>query len=318
MDNKFAKRFVIVFAIFSMVAALLVGVARSLPKKQADFSIVATNFASYDFARAIVGDAGEVKMLLKPAAEMHDYEPTPQDIVDISKADFFIYTGGESDGWVDNMLRDNNIDLGKTLRLIDFVDLKNEEIKEGMDAKDEEEGEEEIDEHVWTSPVNAIRIVQSLRDHFIAKKPAKLSEFTDNAQKYIYDLEKIDEYIKSLLKSAKRKELIFADRFPFRYFVDEYGLDYYAAFPGCAEQTEASSSTIAFLIDKVKADKIPVVLKIELTNGALAQTIADETGAKVYTLNAAHNISQEDFDAGKTYVDIMYENIEILKKALLQ
>ena len=318
MDNKFAKRFIIVFAIFSMVAALLVGIARSLPKKQADFSIVATNFASYDFARAIVGDAGEVKMLLKPAAEMHDYEPTPQDIVDISKADFFIYTGGESDGWVDNMLRDNNIDLGKTLRLIDFVDLKNEEIKEGMDAEDEEEGEEEIDEHVWTSPVNAIRIVQSLRDHFIAKKPAKLSEFTDNAQKYIHDLEKIDEYIKSLLKSAKRKELIFADRFPFRYFVDEYGLDYYAAFPGCAEQTEASSSTIAFLIDKVKADKIPVVLKIELTNGALAQTIADETGAKVLTLNAAHNISQEDFDAGKTYVDIMNENIEVLKKALLQ
>lgn len=280
-------------------------------------SIITSNFVAYDFARAITGDASNIRMLLKPGAEAHDYEPSPQDIKNIIEADFFIYTGGESDEWVEDMLRDNNIDQAKTIKMMDFVELKTEEVVEGMETEEGETEEEgEYDEHIWTSPVNAIRIIEAMRDRFVAKNAQKEGEYTANAQKYIDSLNEIDKEFRAVVKNTKRKELVFGDRFPFRYFVDEYGLEYSAAFPGCSDQTEASSSTIAYLVNKVKNDQLPVVLKIELTSGSLAQAIADETGAKILTLNAAHNISQADFDSGKTYADIMRENINVIREAL--
>lgn len=306
------KRIVAALALVALIAAC--GIMIFIGKERAQgYTVVSTNFVGYDFARAIIGDASEVKMLLKPASEMHNYEPTPQDIIDIANADFFIYTGGESDEWVTDVLRDNDINKNKTIRMMDYVELKKEELKEGMEGESEDD---EYDEHIWTSPVNAIRIIQAIRDHLEAKNMGNVTEYSKNAAEYISKLEAIDAQFRDIVKNAKRKELIFADRFPFRYFVDEYGLNYYAAFPGCAEQTEASSKTIAFLIDKVKADQIPAVLKIELTSDALAQTIAQETGAKILTLNAAHNISQADFDAGKTYADIMTNNLKVLEEAL--
>ena len=313
------KKILAAFGLLALVAAAIVGCVFVINRSQKEQSIIATNFVGYDFARAILGNNTEVRMLLKPATEAHSYEPTPQDIIDITNADFFIYVGGESEEWVEDIIKDNNIDKSKTIRLMDFVKLKNEEVKEGMEEEPEEEGEdseEEYDEHIWTSPLNAIRIIEAMRDRFVAKRPLEQDKYTNNAANYVGKLQTIDKKIRNIVKKAARKELIFADRFPFRYFVDEYGLDYYAAFPGCAEQTEASSATIAFLINKVKADKVPVVLKIELTNGALAENISKETGAKIMTLNAAHNISQEDFDAGKTYTDIMSDNLSVLKEAL--
>lgn len=280
-------------------------------------SIITSNFVAYDFARAITGDASNIGMLLKPGAEAHDYEPSPQDIKNIIEADFFIYTGGESDEWVEDMLRDNNIDQAKTIKMMDFVELKTEEVVEGMETEEEGiEEEGEYDEHIWTSPVNAIRIIEAMRDRFVAKNAQKEGEYTANVQKYIDSLNEIDKEFRAVVKNTKRKELVFGDRFPFRYFVDEYGLEYSAAFSGCSDQTEASSSTIAYLVNKVKNDQLPVVLKIELTSGSLAQAIADETGAKILTLNAAHNISQADFDNGKTYADIMRENINVIREAL--
>jgi len=306
------KRIVAALALVALIAVC--GIMIFIGKERTQgYTVVSTNFVGYDFARAIIGDVSKVKMLLKPASEMHNYEPTPQDIIDIANADFFIYTGGESDEWVADVLRDNDINKNKTIRMMDYVELKNEELKEGMEGESEDD---EYDEHIWTSPVNAIRIIQAIRDHLEAKNMGNVTEYSKNAAEYISKLEAIDAQFRDIVKNAKRKELIFADRFPFRYFVDEYGLNYYAAFPGCAEQTEASSKTIAFLIDKVKADQIPVVLKIELTSDALAQTIAQETGAKILTLDAAHNIPQADFDAGKTYADIMTDNQKVLEEAL--
>ena len=312
------KKILATSGLLALAAAAVVGCVFVINRSQKEQSIIATNFVGYDFARAILGDNTEVRMLLKPATEAHSYEPTPQDIIDITNADFFIYVGGESEEWVEDIIKDNNIDKSKTIRLMDFVKLKTEEVKEGMEEEPEEgdESEEEYDEHIWTSPLNAIRIIEAMRDRFVAKRPLEQDKYTNNAANYVGKLQTIDKKIRNIVKKAARKELIFADRFPFRYFIDEYGLDYYAAFPGCAEQTEASSATIAFLINKVKADKVPVVLKIELTNGALAENISKETGAKIMTLNAAHNISQEDFDAGKTYIDIMTDNLGVLKEAL--
>ena len=279
--------------------------------------IISTNFVGYDFARAVTGDDERVKMLIKPGTELHSYEPSPQDIVAIQDAELFIYNGGESDEWVERVLKDNNIPESKTLRLMDYVDLKTEEAKEGMEAEEEgEEEEEEYDEHVWTSPKNAMKLIDAICDKLVAIHSDESEKFHENAHNYNERLKDIDENFRSVVEAAPRKELIFGDRFPFRYFVDEYGLDYYAAFPGCSDQTEASSSTVAFLVDKVKSTGAKAVFKIELTNGQLAKTIADESDAKVYELNAAHNISEEEYTSGRTYADIMEKNIDTLKEAL--
>ena len=312
------KKYLAAFALVAIIIGGIVGVILLENRNKNEHrNIIATNFVAYDFARAITGNSANVRMLLKPATESHSYEPTPQDIIDITNADFFIYIGGESDEWVADIIRDNGLDENKTIRLMDFVELKEEEEKEGMESEEEEEeGEAEYDEHIWTSPRNAVSIIEAMRDRFIARDATKNNEYAENARKYTERIMQIDQKIRKLVSESTRKELIFADRFPFRYFVDEYGLDYYAAFPGCAEQTEASSSTIAFLVDKVKADRVPVVLKIELTSDKLAKTISAETGAKILTLNAAHNISQEEFDAGQTYADILEDNIVVLEEAL--
>jgi len=306
-----------------MIAVSLIGIIAFFilwPKFHAENAkIISSNFVGYDFARAVTGDKDGVKMLIKPGTETHDFEPTPQDIVAIQQAKLFIYNGGESDAWVDKILSDNNISRDKTLRLMDFVELKTEEEKEGMEGeeeKEEEEEEEEYDEHIWTSPKNAIRLIEAIRDKLAEVEPDQSERYAENARNYLARIKDIDENFRSIIMAAPTKTLIFGDRFPFRYFVDEYGLDYYAAFPGCSDQTEASSNTVAFLVDKAKEIHAKAIFKIELTNGQLAQTIADESGAKVYELSAAHNISQEDFEKGVTYADIMEKNVDTLKKAL--
>ena len=287
-------------------------------KKDNKKMIVATNFPAYDFARAIIGDTNtiELKMLLKPGSEIHDFEPTPKDMKNIIDSSMFIYVGGESDEWIDDILNDINKKKTKLVKMMDLVDLKEEEIVEGMEVTEEEEGEEEYDEHIWTSPVNAITIIKYLKEEIIKLDPDNKEIYEKNAQKYIEQLTNIDNDFKEIVSNAKRKEIIFGDRFPLRYFVDEYGLDYYAAFPGCAEQTEASAKTISFLINKAKEDKIPVIFKIELSNNNIAKTIAKETNSKVLEFNTAHNISIDDFNKGITYIDLMKNNIKVLKEAL--
>ena len=287
--------------------------------KEDRFTIISSSFPGYDFARAIVKNADdvEVKMLLKPGSEMHDFEPTPQDIINIKNCDVFIYVGGESDSWIDDILDDIDTSKTKIIKLMDFVDVVEEEEVPGME-EEVEEGEEEIeyDEHVWTSPVNVITIIEKLKNEFIKIDKENSSLYQENADNYITQLKNIDSQIRDIVSQSKRKELVFGDRFPFRYFTDEYGLSYSAAFKGCSEQSEASAKTITFLINKIKDNDIPVVLHIELSNKNIANTISKETGAKVLEFNSAHNITQKDFDDGITYVDMMEKNIEVLKEAL--
>ena len=308
---------VFVVAVFSIVS--LTGCNKK-QETQDKLTIVSTNFPGYDFARAITKDNTnvKVKMLLKPGAESHTFEPTPEDIKTIKNSDIFIYVGGDSDEWVDDILSDIDTDKTKIIKLIDLVDAKEEVTTEGMESDEEEESEEEaeLDEHVWTSPKNAIEIINKLKKEIINIDSDEKSNLESNANNYVNKLNDLDTEFKSIVKTAKRKEIIVGDRFPLRYFADEYGLSYYAAFPGCSEQTEASAKTISFLANKVKEDKIPVVLKIELSSGNIANTIAKETNTKVLEFNSAHNISQSDFDAGTTYVDIMTKNAEVLKEAL--
>ena len=283
-------------------------------EKDNKLTILSTSFPGYDFARAITKDSDvSVKMLLSPGTEMHHYEPTPKDIINIQKSDIFIYIGGDSDEWIKDVL--NNIDTKKTkiIKLMDLVNLDTEEIIDGMENKNKSK---EYDEHVWTSPINTINIIDKLKTEIIKIDSGNRELYEKNANNYITEISNIDSEIRDIVKYSKRKEIIFGDRFPIQYFAKEYGLTYYAAFPGCSEQTEASAKTIAFLIDKVKKDKIPVIFHIELSNSKIADEISNETKAKVLEFNTAHNITQNDFESGITYVDIMKKNIKVLKEAL--
>ncbi len=297
-----------------IISFFMVGCGKE--KNDTKYKIITSNFSSYDFVRAIIKDVDDISVdiLLKPGAETHDFEPTPQDIIDIQNSDIFIYVGGESDSWIDDVIKDINNNKSKIIKLMDLVDLYEEETIEGMETEDEED--EEYDEHIWTSPVNAIKLVNKIKEEIISIDSNNKEIYEKNANNYIQELTEIDNEIREIVSTSKRKELVFGDRFPLRYFTEEYGLSYHAAFPGCSEQTEASAKTITYLINYVKNNNIPVVFHIELSNGKIAETIAKETGAKVMEFNAIHNISKDDFDKGITYVDYMKKNIEALKEAL--
>lgn len=297
-------------------------------------SIVTTIFPQYDFVKQIVKDRADVTMLLKPGAESHSFEPTPQDIKKAESSDLVIYVGGENDVWIDGILKT----LSKkpdTMKLIDLVHTVDEEIVEGMEHEHHHDGDEkhkdgdkdhdehhheheehEVDEHVWTSPINAIKIIEKITKKLSEKDPANKEFFETNANEYIAKIKDLDKQFKDVVKNGKRDVILFADRFPFRYFADEYDLDYYAAFSGCSTETEASAATVAFLIDKVKEEKIPVVFTIELSNGKIANSVADATGAKKLEFNSVHNVTAEQLKSGVSYYDLMLKNVQALKEAL--
>lgn len=279
-----------------------------------NISVVATIFAPYDFAREIAGDKADVSMLLPPASESHSFEPTAQDIIKIRNCDVFIYTGGESDAWVDTILDSVDTSSMQIVTLMDCVETVEEEIVEGMEGADGEDGT--YDEHVWTSPGNAKLIVQKISTALCAADAENAASYRQNTEAYLKELDALDTSFRNIIDNAVRKIIVFGDRFPFRYFADAYGLEYYAAFPGCASETEPSAKTVAFLINKITEEDIPVIFHIELSNKQMAETISEATGAKVMLLHSCHNISLDDFQNGFTYLDLMQLNTEVLKEAL--
>lgn len=258
----------------------------------------------------------------------------------IQKSDLFIYVGGDSDEWVDGILDSMDKSHLKTFKMMDAVTLHEEELAEGMQEEDhdhdhhdgkeedkdhhedkdhdhhDEEEEPEMDEHVWTSPANAVLIVKALNTAISSLDESHKDVFQKNTDAYVTKLEALDKEFRDVIDNAKRKEIIVGDRFPFLYFVKEFGLKYYAAFPGCAKETEANPATVAFLIDKVKEDGIPVVFHIEMSNEQMSRSIAEATGAKNELLNAVHNVTAEQFKNGTTYIDLMKHNVSVLKEAL--
>ena len=291
---------------------------------------VATIFPQYDFLRQIGGDHLELTMLLKPGAESHSFEPTTADMITVSQSDLFVYVGGDSDAWVETILESVDVSEKEIVTLMDCVETVAEEDVEGMEthghahdhededptAADGDHEEAEQDEHVWTSPRNAVRIVEKLRDALIAVDPENAGDYTQNAADYIDRLNRLDQEFQETVDTAKRHTILLGDRFPFRYLADAYGLDYYAAFPGCSSESEASAKTIAFLIDKVKEEKIPVVFSIELSNEKMTDSICEATGATKLQLHSCHNVTRDDFEQGITYLDLMERNVQALKEAL--
>lgn len=331
--GKGRKRRKTLFAVMALIlsASLLAGGCQA-PETAEDsgdgrIRVVTTIFPQYDFVREIAGDKADLKMLLKPGEESHSYEPTPQDIIAIQESDVFIYVGGENDVWVEDILASMPESGMKTLRLLDCVDTVEEEHVEGMKespgghSHDGEETEDihsvhEIDEHVWTSPVNAAAIVEEITGLLTEADPENAKIYEQNSRTYTEKLRKLDEEFREVTDNAERKLLVFGDRFPFRYFADEYGLDYYAAFPGCASDTEPSAATMAFLIDKVKEEKVPAVLKMELSSDNIASAVAEAAGTQVRVFYSCHNLSAEQFENGEGYLSMMEQNVETLKEVL--
>lgn len=521
MEVEKLKKIISILVVIAMVGIMMAGCNNSSTKEEVSsspestsnsetnessnekISVISTIFAPYDFVREVAGDNAGITMLLPPAAESHSFEPTPQDIIKIQDCDVFIYVGGDSDAWVDEVLESLDTSNMKIISLMDTVSVVEEETVEGMesdhghshgdeeidpanvtdrplsdfngkwisgiplindgsldaylshaaekeeitldekkkntlekwaseydnieikdnkliingneseysakgyeivegdhgtsvwykyeistpiesmptylifndhqytshdeheeehdDEHDEHEeiahfhirfgnesfealissedptpyyfdssytGEEigefmsghshetEYDEHVWTSPKNAKIIVQKISDTLCESDSQNSDIYKQNTTAYLEKLDKLDKDFQEVVDNAVRKTLIFGDRFPFRYFVDAYGLDYYAAFPGCSTETEASASTVAFLIDKVKAENIPVVFHAELSNEKMANTISESTDAKILLLHACHNVSKDEFEKGVSYIDLMNQNVQNLKEAL--
>ena len=320
---KNLKKLWAIFGLVLVVGLLAFLVLNREKFEQKKYSVVSTSFPGYDFARAVTKNTNiSTKMLVKPGAETHTYEPTPQDIIDIKNADMFVYVGGDSDDWVKKVLKDVDTKKTHVVKLVDLVSTVEEEIVEGMEDEyehdhehdhDEEEEGPEVDEHVWTSPKKAMEIVKKIAEVASEIDAAEKNKIDDNAEKYVAEIAEVDKDLHQVI-DGKISEIVVADRFPFRYFADEFGLKYAAAFSGCSEQTEASAKTISFLINKVKQDKVKKIYKIELSNGKIAETVSKDTGAEVLELHSAHNVTADDFSKGVTYVDLMKRNLLALSK----
>jgi zinc transport system substrate-binding protein len=316
--------------------------------------VVTTIFPEYDWVKEVLGDNvgnAEITMLLDNGADLHSYQPTAEDVIKIASSDLFIYVGGESDGWVEDALSNSTNPDMQVINLLDVLgdSVKEEEIVEGMEhdhdhEHEHEEGEEhdheheegeehdheheegeehdhehESDEHVWLSLKNTQVLVSAIADSLGVVDSANADTYQTNAAAYNEKLSALDAEYAAAVDAASVKTVLFGDRFPFRYMVDDYGLSYYAAFAGCSAETEASFETILFLAEKVNELDLSSVLTIESSDGKIADTIIQSTNDKdqqVLVLDSMQSTTSEDVAAGATYLSIMENNLEVLKEAL--
>lgn len=327
----------LLLALFMLVGALA-GCGKQNDTNQTDkLSIVTTIFPEYDWVREILGDKAdnaEITMLLDNGVDLHSYQPTADDIVKISDCDLFIYVGGESDEWVEDALRNAANRNMKVINLLEVLgdSVKTEEIVEGMqeeehehedahahDDAEEHEHEEEADEHVWLSLKNAKMLVRVISKALQELDPDSKDIYAANADAYVKKLSALDAEYQAAVDAASNKTILFGDRFPFRYLVDDYGLRYYAAFVGCSAETEAGFETISFLAKRVDEWKLPCVLTIEGAQHKIAETIVRNTTAKnqrVLTMDSMQSTTSKDVKNGTTYLSVMEKNLSVLKEAL--
>ena len=321
----------LLLALFMLVGALA-GCGKQNDTNQTDkLSIVTTIFPEYDWVREILGekaDNAEITMLLDNGVDLHSYQPTADDIVKISDCDLFIYVGGESDEWVEDALRNAANRNMKVINLLEVLgdSVKTEEIVEGMQEEEHEhedaeehEHEEEADEHVWLSLKNAKMLVRVISKALQELDPNNKDIYAANADAYVKKLSALDAEYQAAVDAASNKTILFGDRFPFRYLVDDYGLRYYAAFVGCSAETEAGFETISFLAKRVDEWKLPCVLTLEGAQHKIAETVVRNTTAKnqrVLTMDSMQSTTSKDVKNGTTYLSVMEKNLSVLKEAL--
>lgn len=340
--KNISKKF---FGLILAGAVLLTGCTAKTEKKdrgdknKGKLKVVTTIFPEYDITRAIAKDKVDLELMIKPGVDVHSFTPTPQDIKTVQNSNIFVYGGTEHDKWVENLTKSIDMKNKKVVKLVDGIQQLEEESVDGMkhehhhdDEKEDEhnhdhkhekedehnhKGEEkELDPHYWTSPKNAIQMVKTITNALVEKDPDNAEFYKENAENYIKQLEGVDKELHDVVDNAKIKQVVIADRFPFRYLFKDLGLEYRALFSGCSVESTASAGQIKKMVDYVKENKIPVVYHIEMGKGELAETVAKNSGAKVKLLHSIHTVTKEDFDKGITYIDLMKQNVEALKEGL--
>ena len=323
-----------------ITCAMLVTAACAFAKTK----IVTTIFPEYDWVKEILGNNikdAELTLLIGNGVDLHSYQPSIQDVAKISTADVFIYVGGESDGWVADALKNAKNKNMKVINLLEVLGdkVKEEEVIEGMQAEEEEEHEHhdheaeghhhhhhssdeeevEYDEHVWLSVRNAKILCSEITNALCDVDSTNAAAYKANYNAYAAKLDKLDSDFTAVVKNGKKNTLLFGDRFPFRYFVDDYGLKYYAAFVGCSAETEASFETIIFLANKVDELSLNNVCQIESGNGKIAKTIIQSSkkkNAKILTFDSMQSTTTKDIKKGTSYLSTMQKNLDVLKEAL--
>lgn len=320
------------------ILALLLAAAVALPlcacapageeAEDGRLQVVCSLFPYYDFVREIGGAYVSPHLLVAAGREAHSFEPTPMDVIRVSRADVFVYNGGEGEQWVDEILDSAGENIPTVLRMMDYADTLTEEPLAGHDDADPAHADHdhadhdhdsddiEYDEHIWTSPVQAMKLCRAICDALCAADPAHAAAYRSNLQEYLGQLAELDVAFRQVCSEKKRSLLVFGDRFPLLYFCREYGLDYRAAFHGCSSDTEPSLYTLKFLIDKVRQQDIPVVYALELSSRKVANAIAETTGAKVETFYSCQTVSQADWAAGEGYVSLMRRNVAALREGI--
>lgn len=315
------KKFLSMILCVTMLMTLFCACGNQQAVDDGKLHIVVTIFPEYDWLKVLMAEDfadADVKMLLDSGTDLHNYQPTAQDIALLSACDLFVYIGGESDEWADDAI-DAAGGKMKTLCMMDVVDALDEELSEGMQAEEEESEEEGAkDEHIWLSLRNAQAMVQALCDTLGEFSPEKEAFYQANCDAYCQSLAALDATYAEMCDAAAYDTILVADRFPFRYLTEDYGLDYYAAFPGCAAASDVSFETISFLAEKLKELQLPAILIIDGSDGAIAGTVIEssETSAKILVLNSCQCVSADELAAGASYYEIMSSNLEILREAL--
>ena len=298
--------------------------SQAQPAAEEKIRIVTTIFPEYDWVREILGDkadSAEITMLLDNGVDLHSYQPTADDLIKLSDCDLFVYVGGESDEWVEDALKSAASKDRKVINLLDALgdSVKEEETVEGMQEEEEDQEEKEYDEHVWLSLKNAKTLVGAISAALQELDPDNKDTYAANADAYGQKLSALDAEYQKAVSAGTYQTVLFGDRFPFRYLVDDYGLSYYAAFVGCSAESEASFETVSFLARKVDEGKLPCVLTIEGKNHKIAETIVQNTAGKnqkILTMDSMQSTTAQDVARGTTYLSLMAKNLDVLKEAL--
>ncbi len=273
--------------------------------------VTATNFAEYDFARAIAGELADIELLIPAGTDVHSFEPTARDILNIGKSDIFIFVGGESETYLEQICDTAKGKNTTVLRLCDYVSLCEEHSHSGHHTHGES-----YDEHIWLSPANASVMISAICSAFCSVDPENAAIYTANAEQYIIDIEHKAAETAETVRNAKNRIIAVADRNPYRYFTEYYGLQCVAAFSSCSADTDPSLGTVIKLIETVREHSLSGVFVTELSSRELASTVVENTGAEILTLNSYHNISREDFFSGVTYLELMEQNRQNLERGL--
>ena len=301
--------------IFLICAVLLCGCGA--PKADnGKLRVVATIFPLYDFARAIGGEKINLKLLIDPGTEVHSYDPAPSDIRAIYGADLFCYIGGESDEWVNSLLGDINVDTFKGLDKVQTLEEQHigESERGHSHGHSEENRNHETDEHIWTSPENALILINSLTNVFCELDGENAAYYRKNAESYCREIRELQGEMRRLVAETPEPFILVADRFPFLYFAVEFGISYEAAFGGCAISADISMKTMKRLIDTVNEKAVSAAYFTEMSGKTVANALSEETGTALLELQSGHNVTLKEFNAGITYADILRQNIIALQK----